>query len=194
MSGNWTKYVSENRCLGTQCHADEQCAFDHTKKLFCSNATCQTFGCNASYIYAYYNDSSETILDFTVAQVRCAGIPCGEDKWCFSGKCFNGSCLSSFQSKPDCAPAPQTFVFDELAKTTTSQPATSRCEDVHCQTNSSCASKKCYFSSCLSEEQVYPTCNTTFYYSIFNDTTQNVTHTVSFNRCLNTMCDQDNQC
>ena len=152
-SGKWTRYISENRCLGTQCHADEQCAFDHTKKLVCSNATCQALSCNGSYIYAFYNDSSETILDYAVAEDRCAGIPCGSDDKCFSGKCFNASCLSSFQTKPFCAPAPQTLKFDEVAKTTTVHPATSRCDEVYCQYNSSCSSNQCYTGKCFPQQQ-----------------------------------------
>ena len=35
LSGKWNLEPSENRCFGTKCHADTQCAFDHQKKLVC---------------------------------------------------------------------------------------------------------------------------------------------------------------
>ena len=63
--GKWTVKSSENRCLGTQCYDGIQCAFDHSRKLGCNNATCSSQTCNTSYIYQFYTDASETTLNRT---------------------------------------------------------------------------------------------------------------------------------
>lgn len=160
----------------------------------CSNATCNFQSCNASYIYAYYKDASETVLEFTVAETRCAGTPCGNDEKCYSNKCYNASCLTVLQSKPSCTPSPVWDIFNEDDKTTKQKASATRCNEVLCQSNSTCLSNQCYNATCLSTEQLIPKCNSSTHYQSYSDATRALTVSLALNRCENTLCEEDSQC
>jgi hypothetical protein len=126
-NGNWQTTASSNRCYGASCFSDSQCSFAHTKKLQCQNATCDSQACNASYVYSYYLDESETKKASVAAENRCAYVPCESGKHCQTGMCFNGTCLNQFQKMPSCNASMSYNLFSEETKATEVVEAINRC-------------------------------------------------------------------
>lgn len=136
--GNWTSTSTVNRCQGAICYGDDQCGFSKTTKLNCQNTTCNSLACNASYIYNYFTNPSETTKATVAALNRCTSYPCGNDGVCQSGKCYNSVCLNQNQIKPTCNATTLYSLFNESDFTTTNISSFGRCDALYCGLDQYC--------------------------------------------------------
>lgn len=146
------------------CYSDDQCGFTKSLKLNCQNTSCNSMPCNASYIYNFFTDASETTKTTVNALNRCTSYPCGNDSVCQSGKCYNSVCLNPNQVKPSCNATTLYSFFNESDFTTNNISSYGRCDALNCRLDQYCQSSKCYNATCLNSTTEKPACNATTRY------------------------------